>query len=243
MSRIFITGSSDGLGELAARELVKQGHSVVLHARIESRAEDAMRKVPGAENVLIADLADREATKRLAEEVNALGSFDAIIQNAGVYTEPGNIIFNVNVLAPYILTALVQKPKRLIYLSSGSHKGGDAGRIERAFETGSTGYSDSKLMVTMLSMGVGRIWPDVYSNALDPGWVPTKMGGAGAPDNLQKGYETQVWLATSNDDQALVTGQYFYHQRESSFIQDCANADLQVKLFDLCEKATGISLK
>ena len=118
MARVFITGSSDGLGLIAARMLVEAGHDVVLHARSAEGAEDAKRHLPEAKAILIADLSDMEATKRLADEVNALGRFDAVIHNAGVYQAPKTTIFTVNVLAPYILTALIERPKRLIYISS-----------------------------------------------------------------------------------------------------------------------------
>ena len=238
MARIFITGSSDGLGQLAAKKLVDMGHSVVLHARNATRAEYAMSKVPGAEKVLIADLSDLEETKKLAKEVNDSGAFDAIIHNAGVYQTSNQIIFSVNTLAPYILTCLIKKPKRLIYLSSGMHLGGkpDLSNIKK----GQVSYSDSKFHDLLLAKTVARKWPDVYSNAVDPGWVPTKMGGPGAPDNLQKGYETQVWLAVGED--AKITGQYFFHQNRSRYLEAADDTKLQERFIELCKENTGVSL-
>jgi NAD(P)-dependent dehydrogenase (short-subunit alcohol dehydrogenase family) len=115
-----------------------------------------------------------------------------VINNAGVYQLPAKVIFAVNTLAPYILTCLIQKPKRLIYLSSGMHRQGLPNFENFSIDTGRISYSDSKLHVLMLSMAVARKWPNIYSNSIDPGWVPTKMGGRGAPDDLKKGYETQV---------------------------------------------------
>src|SRR5436309_3358955 len=112
MARIFITGSADGLGQMAAKLLINQGHQVVLHARNAERGRQALTKVPGAEKVLTADLSSIEETKNLALEVNAMGRFDAIIHNAGVYQVSSKLIFAVNSLAPYILTSLIQKPKR-----------------------------------------------------------------------------------------------------------------------------------
>src|ERR1700728_2266197 len=89
MSRIFITGSADGLGQMAARLLVAEGHQVVLHARNKSRANEALKAVPGAETALATDLSSIAETKDLAEEVNRLGAFDAVIHNAGIgYREP-----------------------------------------------------------------------------------------------------------------------------------------------------------
>ena len=241
MKRIFITGSADGLGLLAAKELVKQGHQVVLHARSESRAKEALAKVPGAETVLSADLSDMEATKRLADKVNQLGSFDAIIHNAGVYQMPAQTILSVNTLAPYILTCLVEPPRRLIYLSSGDHLNGDPTLAGLHAEPPKARYSDSKLHDLILAKAVARKWPDVFSNALDPGWVPTKMGGAGAPDDLQKGYETQVWLAVSDDPKAMVSGKYFRHQRESKYQLKSDDVAIQNEFLHLCEQISGVA--
>lgn len=237
MARIFITGSADGLGYLAAKSLVSERHKVVLHARNAKRGEEALEKVPGAENVVTADLSDFEETKKLAEDVNALGHFDAVIHNAGVM-RTGDQILAVNTLAPFILTCLIQKPKRLVYLSSGMHLSGDPSL--KNMESGRVSYSDSKLHDVILSFAVARRWPDIYSNAVDPGWVPTKMGGSGAPGNLQKGYETQVWLAVSNDEEAKVSGHYFHHKKQKHHVPEADDADVQEKFLNLCEKITGV---
>jgi NAD(P)-dependent dehydrogenase (short-subunit alcohol dehydrogenase family) len=102
-------------------------------------------------------------------------------------------------------------------------------------------YSDSKLHVLMLCMAVARKWPDVYANAVDPGWVPTKMGGAGAPDDLTKGYETLAWLAGSNDQNAKVSGRYFHHKKEIDHNPEAGDVQLQERFLSLCEEITGVS--
>ena len=242
MARIFITGSADGLGQLAARALIAQGHQVVLHARNEMRGQEALDKVSGAENVVAADLGTIAGTKQLAAKVNALGEFDAVIHNAGVYNAPAEDIFSVNTLAPYILTCLIQTPKRLIYLSSDMHLQGRSKLETFNTDISRITYSDSKLHVLMLCMAVARKWPQVYANAVDPGWVPTKMGGKGAPDDLQKGYETQVWLAVSSDEKAKVSGRYFHHQKESRYNLEADDVPLQERFLSLCEEVTGVSL-
>ena len=241
MARIFITGSADGLGHLAAKALIQQGHQVVLHARNTERGREAIKKIPEAETVVTGDLSNIEETKNVAHEVNTLGRFDAVVHNAGVYQASAKNIFAVNILAPYILTCLVQKPKRLIYLSSGMHLHGRAKLDHFKTDSNRITYSDSKLYVLMLSMAVARKWPDVYSNAIDPGWVPTKMGGRGAPDDLQKGFETQVWLAVSNDDKAKVSGHYFFHQKERHHNPEADDVYLQEQFLALCKDITGVS--
>ncbi len=253
MASIFITGSADGLGNMAAKLLVSEGHRVVIHARNAERGRQALSKVTGAEKVLIADLSSIEETKKLAEEVNSTGGFDAVIHNAGVYNRISGHTINrdfqqmmvtINTLAPYILTCLIHKPKRLIYLSSGMHSQGDPGleiltNITKARGIYQT-YSDTKLHDLILSKAVARKWPDVYSNAVDPGWVPTKMGGSGAPDDLEKGFQTQAWLAVSNDDHAKVNGHYFYHQKLKKYLSDADDVKIQDKFLALCEQITGI---
>lgn len=240
MARIFITGSADGLGQLAAKQLVAQGHRVVLHARNAERAKLAMDNVPGADNALVADLSNIEETKKLAAEVNAIGQFDVIIHNAGVYQVAANLTFAVNTLAPYILTALIHKPKRIIYLSSELYMGGNPDLINLDYKIDRTSYSDSKMQVLMLCKAVARKWPEVFSNAVDPGWVPTKMGGKGAPDNLEEGFQTQIWLAVSDDQQARVSGRYFHHLKEAKYLAATDDIHLQEKLLAICEQLSGI---
>jgi len=240
MARIFITGSSDGLGKLAAEHLIHQGHQVVIHARNAKRAQDARRSVPGAEEVLIADLARIEETKQLAADVNALGRFDAVIHNAGIYRGSGQDIFTVNTLAPYILTCLIQKPQRLIYLASGMHLSGSPSLQWMTSGKANISYSTSKFYVVLFTKAIARKWPEVHANAVDPGWVPTKMGGPGAPDDLQKGFETQAWLAVSADDRAKVSGRYFYHQREAHYHPEADNTKLQDEFLTACEQITGV---
>lgn len=242
MARIFITGSVDGLGQLSAKALIAQGHQVVLHARNEKRVQEALDRAPGSESVVTADLRSIDETKQLASSVNALGKFDAIIHNAGVYNASAEEIFTVNTLAPYILTCFIQRPKRLIYLSSDMHLQGHSKLESFETEISRITYSDSKLHVLMLCLAVARRWQQVYANALDPGWVPTKMGGRGAPDDLQKGYETQVWLAVSSDEKAKVSGRYFYHQKESRYNREADDVRLQERFLDLCREITGAFL-
>jgi NAD(P)-dependent dehydrogenase (short-subunit alcohol dehydrogenase family) len=200
MARVFITGSSDGLGMTAAQLLVEQGHSVVLHARSRRRADETQHKLPAAESVAVGDLTSITQTKHVAEQVNKLGTFDAIIHNAGIgYREPKRIVTEdglshllaVNTIAPYILTALITQPKRLVYLSSMLHQHGDPSLKDLTWAerpwSGQQAYSDTKLHDVLLAFAIARRWPSVLSNALEPGWVPTKMGGSGATDDLDQG--------------------------------------------------------
>jgi NAD(P)-dependent dehydrogenase (short-subunit alcohol dehydrogenase family) len=254
MARIFITGSTDGLGRAAARTLIDEGHQVVLHARSRERASAVDALASGAAGVIVGDLASDVQTRHVAAQVNAKGRMDAVIHNAGVASTQGRLstpdghstILAVNTLAPYLLTALIERPRRLVYLSSGMHRGGtsslrDIDWRERRWNS-SQAYSDSKLYLTALAFAVARHWPDVLSNAVDPGWVPTKMGGPGAPDDLEQGYLTQTWLAVSDEPAALVSGRYWHHRRPQTPAIDATNPVFQDQLLATLSELTGLSL-
>ncbi|QYX75843.1 SDR family NAD(P)-dependent oxidoreductase [Streptomyces akebiae] len=242
MSRILITGSTDGLGYATAEALQSAGHDVVVHARNPERARALHLLVGRGAGLVVADLTDRDAVRRIAAELNDTPPLDAVVHNAGVWSGPA--VMPVNIVAPYLLTALVRGPRRLVYVSSGSHFDGrpSADGIDwRGTRPGS--YADSKLFVTTLAAAVARLCPDVLSNAVDPGWVPTKMGGPGAPDDLQLGHRTQQWLASSDDLQALTTGGYWYHrerQRPHPAVHDEAFQD---RLLQTLAEETGTPLE
>jgi NAD(P)-dependent dehydrogenase (short-subunit alcohol dehydrogenase family) len=240
---------------MAARLLVEDGHDVTLHARSDTRAEDARHELPGATGVVVGDLSSISGMRQVAEQADELGRYHAVIHNAGVgYREPKRIVtvdglshvFAVNVLAPYLVTALMTRPDRLVYLSSGMARGGDPDLSDLQWDrrpwNGSQAYADSKLFDVVLAFAVARHWPDVRSNALEPGWVPTKMGGPGAPDDLSLAPVTQVWLATSDDPAATVTGRYFYHQRQRATHPAAGSHDVQEGLLAACQELTGVAL-
>ncbi|KAJ4298330.1 hypothetical protein N0V88_003355 [Collariella sp. IMI 366227] len=189
MARFFITGSSDGLGSLTAKRLTAQGHQVVLHARSADRARDAAAACPGAEAILVADLSSIDETNLLATEVDKLGPFDAVIHNAGSRLPT---LFTVNTFAPYILTYLMARPKRLICVSSSMHTGGQPNLGK---QLPASNYSDSKLHNVMFAKAFSRRWPANGCYAVDPGWVPTKMGGPSAPGRVEDGVDTFVMLS------------------------------------------------
>ncbi|MHB8845768.1 MAG: SDR family NAD(P)-dependent oxidoreductase [Nitrospirota bacterium] len=252
MARIFITGSSDGLGLMEARMLVSQGHKVVLHGRNRDRADEALSKVPGALAAVAGDLAGMAEMRSLADQVNELGPFHAVIHNAGVYGEsycgrtldglPEIVV--VNSLAPYILTCLITRPKRLVYTSSGMHRSGDASLRDMAWSgrpcSASSAYSDSKLHNVILAFAVARRWPGVLSNAVDPGWAATKMGGRGAPVSIEEGARTQAWLAVSREKAALVSGRYFSHMQTRSCHPAAADPAVQEKYLSESARLSGV---
>jgi len=252
--RVFITGSSTGLGQMTAALLVEQGHSVVLHGRSTARAQDALNAVPGAIAALHGDFESMEQIRDLARQANGLGSFDAIIHNAGLGDEETKRVltvdglprlFSINVLAPYMLTALIQPPQRLIYISSSMQMSADGDSAlddplwERRRWNGSSAYSESKLLLSMLAFNVAQSPRKILCNTVDPGWVPTRMGGPGASDDLYQGHLTQAWLAVSDAPSALGTGNTFYHMKKKTTNPDANDVGKQRRLIELCGHLSG----
>jgi NAD(P)-dependent dehydrogenase (short-subunit alcohol dehydrogenase family) len=254
VARVFITGSADGLGRLAAMQLMDEGHDVVLHARSRERAAVFDGLAARAAGVVTGDLASAAETRAVAEQVNGIGRMDAVIHNAGIFLEPARgstpeghaNVLAVNTLASYLLTALIEQPARLVYLTSGMHFGGagslaDIDWTQRRWSP-SRAYSESKLHIVALALKAARAWPDVLSNAVDPGWVPTKMGGPTASDDLEMGYQTQTWLAVSEDAAARVSGGYWYHRRQHEPVAEARDPAFQDQLMDRLAAITGVRL-
>lgn len=236
MALVLVTGASSGLGRNTAMALADEGHDVVIHVRSPARltyVDDTARW----KGVVVGDLAKLDEIRGVAGQAAGFGRFDAIIHNAGVLQSPDAV--TVNTVAPYVLTALMDKPGRLIYLSSSMHRTGstDLGRL--AVSTAS--YDDSKLWVTTLALALASRWEGTSSHAVDPGWVPTRMGGPGASDDLAAGHLTQVWLAT-HDDVTPDTGGYWYHQRTETPHPASQDEEFQARLVRSLEGQTGVAL-
>jgi NAD(P)-dependent dehydrogenase (short-subunit alcohol dehydrogenase family) len=242
MARIFITGSAGGLGRAAAETLIGDGHRVIVHARSAERLVAVASLIDRGAAAVVGDLADLDQTRAVADQVNQLGRVDAVIYNAGVYSGPP--IMPVNVVAPYLLTALIHRPGRLVYLSSGMHRGGraDVDDVDWSGRRATGSYSDSKLFVATLAAAVARVWPDVRSNAVDPGWVPTAMGGPSAPDDLRLGHLTQEWLATSDEPEARTSGGYWFHQQPGASHPAVRDPQFQDRLLASLARFTALPL-
>jgi NAD(P)-dependent dehydrogenase (short-subunit alcohol dehydrogenase family) len=152
----------------------------------------------------------------------------------------------VNTLAPFMLTALIERPDRLVYLSSGLHRGGegslrDLDWTERPWNP-ARAYAESKLHVVALAFFLARRWPGVLSNAVDPGWVRTRMGGASAPVDIHTGQRTQSWLAVSTEPAAMVTGRYWHHMKPELPADEAMNVAFQDKMVARLQELTGVAL-
>jgi NAD(P)-dependent dehydrogenase (short-subunit alcohol dehydrogenase family) len=254
VARIFITDSTTGLGRAAAEDLLDGGHHVVLHARNRERAAALDDVAPRAIGVVLGDLASRAEVRSVADQVNDLGPVDAVIHNAAIYVEGERVstpegharTLAVNVLAPYLLTAWIERPSRLVYLSSDMHRTGDTSLRDIDWTqrrwSGVQAYCDSKLFIVTLAVALAQQWPDCVVNAVDPGWVPTRMGGAGAPDDLELGHRTQTWLAVSDDVEATTSGGYWYHRRRQAAAPASNDRQFHAALLDELGRLTDLDL-
>jgi NAD(P)-dependent dehydrogenase (short-subunit alcohol dehydrogenase family) len=254
MARIFITGSTDGLGRAAARSLVHEGHEVVLHARSTERASTLADLASQAIGIVIGDLRSAAEVHSIAEQVTAIGRMNAVIHNAGIYRAPSRgstpeghaEVLAVNTLAPFMLTALIERPDRLVYLSSGLHRGGegslrDLDWIQRPWDP-ARAYAESKLHVVALAFFLARRWRGVLSNAVDPGWARTRMGGASAPVDIHTGQRTQSWLAVSTEPAAMVAGRYWHHLKPELPAEEAMDVAFQDKMVARLQELTGVAL-
>lgn len=251
MTRIFITGSSDGIGQAAAKLLSQQGHSVVLHARNADRAASAHKAIPNAEAVLIGDLSSISETKKLADDANRLGTFDTVIHNAGIgyggtssreTTKDGiSAVFAVNTLAPYILACCMKRPEeRMLFMSSDSHYGGDES-LRGA--TTSHSYGNSKLHDVMLANAFARRWKEIQVVSMHPGWVRTKMGGGMAPGGLDSPAKALAQWATGSGSLAKVkSGSFVTTSGETTAHGGASNQSKQEELMHICRDVSGVSI-
>lgn len=255
--RVLITGSSDGVGSLVAKNLTSRGHSVILHARSEQRAQDAKAACPAAEACLVADLTDIAHVKSMAQDINALGQVDAIIHNAGLYEPPYSQtkegwtpVFAVNVVAPYILSCSTRLPKRLLFISSNAHNHGDGSlkditwmqRGKREYDSPQA-YSDSKLQVSLIASAFARRFPEMRVNSVDPGWVPTKMGGPDAPDDIGASVDTYTLLAEGAGDAQDVTGKYWLANKIKEHNPVLDQVVTQEALLKELKRLTGVCVR
>jgi NAD(P)-dependent dehydrogenase (short-subunit alcohol dehydrogenase family) len=239
LALVLVTGASTGLGLATALELADHGHDVVLHARRRDRLDGVGAAADRVRGVVLGDLAEHEEVSDVADQANSFGRFDAVVHNAG--TMDGPDVVAVNVLAPYQLTASMPLPARAIFLSSSMHL---SGRPDVHLVDGRGGtYSDSKLLVTTFALALAARRPTVLSHAVDPGWVPTRMGGASAPDDLAEGHRTQAWLATAPETELSPrTGGYWHHRAAIRPHPAALDDAFQQELLDALAARTGRAL-
>jgi NAD(P)-dependent dehydrogenase (short-subunit alcohol dehydrogenase family) len=229
MSQAFVTGSSDGIGARIADRLADHGYDVVRHARDERRAEQC-RAAGVTDPFVTGDLASLAETRAASRPVTV----DGLEQT-----------FQVNALSAYLLTALMPVPRRLVFVSSDSITGARIDLSDLQHEnawTAGTAYADSKLAMTAIAFAVARRYPGALCNAVHPGWISTKMSGDVAPLGLDAGADTAVWLATSTEPAALVTGTFFHEREPVTFNEQADDVAVQDALVARCAELTGVSL-
>lgn len=249
--KVVVTGCSTGLGLLTARTLLDGGHTVIPHVRNAAGA-DALRSVlPGASPALTADLTRQDEVVRLAAEIGDEGNVDAIIHNAGLgdrlpartVTDGRADLFAVNVVAPYIVTALNPGTPRWVFISSALHRDATIRLDDPSWEMRDwmprEAYAESKLLLTVLAQATARLRPSTSSNSVEPGWVPTRMGGPQAPDDLAEGAASQAWLATAPTDPGR-SGGHYYHRALAALSPYAVDTRVQDEVLMYLRASTGV---
>jgi NAD(P)-dependent dehydrogenase (short-subunit alcohol dehydrogenase family) len=210
----LVTGGNRGIGYEVCRELREAGLEVVLTARDPDAAWQAADELGARpEQLDVSDPASVAACERRLAEVE----IDVLVNNAGLYTTTPILgvdeedmleALQVNFIGAW-RTARAWVPRmrqrgygRVVNVGTGYGQ-------TPADPPGMGSYGLAKSCLNVLTRVLAReAGPSVKVNAMSPGWVATRMGGAGAPRSVEEGADTAVWLATLPDDGP--TGGYFY---------------------------------
>jgi retinol dehydrogenase 14 len=252
---VLVTGATAGIGQELARRLLEGGARVIVHGRSHQRATAAAARIGGGE-VAVADLASFTQVRALIEDVaERFGTLHGLVNNAGVgfgtapprgaRTEDGHRpTWQVNFLSAFLLTmglqdALAAGRGRVVHMSSGVHSSGSVDLEQPDEPRYASPYAQSKIALVMLAREQGERWRDlgVDVNACSPGWIATKMGGAGG-GSLAEGVDTPLWLLTA-PELAGATGRYFYRRHEEQPNPQVEDADARRRLWDLAERSVS----
>jgi NAD(P)-dependent dehydrogenase (short-subunit alcohol dehydrogenase family) len=244
VARVLITGSTDGLGRGLAHELVERGHEVVVHGR--SRVEEVGREV-GAAACHVADFARLDDVRRLASEARGV---DILVNNAGIISarrqlsQDGiELTFQVNHLAGFLLTLLMEPPRTVNVASVGQRPPDfDDLMLERDYE-GYDAYARSKLCQIMFTFELAERRPDLVVNALHPAsLMDTKMVRetfGSAVTSVDEGKEATLHLISSPELDGI-TGRYFDGMQESRANEQAYDREARRRLWELSERLCGL---
>ena len=261
MVTVMVTGATGGIGKATAAELARQGATVLAVARDADRGAaavaDIRAAVPGARlELLVADLSDLSAVRKLAEQVD---SVDVLVNNAGVITTHGertadglDVMLATNHLGPFLLTnLLLPKLKRVVVVGSGAHK---QVRSIPWDDLTNLGYPQTKALNILFCYELARrvAGTGVTANVADPGFVRTDLGrhmtgwfglflklATPFMTTPERGAATSVYLATS-PEVAEVSGRCFAKCRPvatSALTNDPAAA---ARLWQLSAELVGL---
>ncbi len=223
---ILVTGANKGIGFEMVRQLIKQGHTVILSARHELRGKEAMDKLNQEKlnvHFVLLDLDVEESIRKAVVYVKEqFGRIDVLINNAAILQKQDQSLLqsdwviieqtiNTNAqaqlkLVRYMLPLLV-RGGRILMASSGG------GSMTDPVGGWSPAYCISKSLLNAITrhLAYELEGKSITVNAYCPGWVQTDMGGKSAPRKVEQGADTAVWLATA---ETIPTGKFFRDRKE-----------------------------
>lgn len=202
----ILTGGHSGIGLELSKMLLKEGHQLGLIVRSEKRKDDAIKELGDSANITFfyADLSNQADVEKVAQSIIAKwDKIDGLFNNAGVladkayYSPQGNELqFEVNALAPYLLTKALQplldkadNPVVVNTATGGMHaqKGIDIDDLKRPkkFVKLIGAYMKSKFAMVVLMNHLAATMENIRVVTVDPGPNKTKMTkGSGMPSLL-----------------------------------------------------------
>ena len=259
---IIITGSTDGIGKLAAIQLAKDGHEIYIHGRNKQKLTNVISEIKSVSNNpnikgFAADISTIAAVQQLAKEITSgVSKIDVLINNAGVYNskisksaDGLDMRFAVNYFAPYLLTnellPIIEKSKnaRIINLSSAAQAPVSLNALAGEAEiTEQAAYAQSKLALTMWSFDLAKKNPNTQVIAVNPGSLlntnMVKEAFGTHWSSADKGANILYDLAVSEQHQG-VTGKYFDNDK-GSYGSAHVDAYDVMKINNLAEKTAAI---
>lgn len=197
----LVTGAARGLGLEICRQLLERGFTVIAAPRVGGSDELArlVADHPGRLHEIPFDVSDPSEVELAAGEVaTRIPHLDVLVNNGAIYPKDGGLestelddiarALSVNAIGPLRVTRallpLLRKgnEKRVLHITS------LMGSIADNSSGSSYAYRMSKAALNMaaknLSIELGR--DGIFSIAIHPGWVRTRMGGAGAPLEIER---------------------------------------------------------
>lgn len=205
----FVTGANRGLGLAIARALAQLDHAVFLGSRDRAAGEEAaasLRRDRLDVTAITIDLDDPASIDEAIRTIEESGRrVEVLVNNAGVLIEKP-LLEHTQAEIDESIAVHLSGPIRLIRAFVPGMRAAGFGRIVNvssdwgSFADGLGGegiYGVTKAAMNALTVQLAKeLPPSIKINAMNPGWVRTRMGGRNATRSPKEGADTAIWLAT-----------------------------------------------